>query len=50
MNKKDVGRKRMTLRINNKIYESVEKEASKLGISVNGYISMVLSKESEKTG
>jgi len=46
--KKDVERKRMTLRIDKNIYKGIERESKKLGLPVNSYISMVLYKEINK--
>lgn len=43
--------KRTTLRLKSDLYEKVEKEAQKIGVSVNALISMILSKEfKEKEG
>ncbi len=51
MNKTDVKeRRRTSLRLNEEIYKSVELEAKKLGLSMNGYISMILHKEMRNIG
>lgn len=51
MNKKDaVIRSRFTLRLNEDVDKKIAEKAKSLGISKNGYISMVLNKEVNKTG
>lgn len=41
-------RKQITLRLKSGLAERIEKKANELGISVNAYISMILSKETNK--
>jgi predicted HicB family RNase H-like nuclease len=51
MNTKDTKhKKRMTLRVNPKIYESVKEEADKRSVSMNVVISNILYDEFNKTG
>ena len=46
MNKKDINNKaRLTVRIDKKLNDRIEDEAINLGLTKNGYISMVLHKE-----
>lgn len=49
MIKKGVNRRRTSLRLKEDVYKAVEKESRELGISMNGYISMVLHREVNKT-
>ncbi|WP_405103125.1 toxin-antitoxin system HicB family antitoxin [Oceanobacillus sp. FSL H7-0719] len=48
MNKNDTNIKRLTVRINKDLNERIENEAINLGLTKNGFISMVLHKEFKK--
>lgn len=52
MSAKDVNRQkaRMTLRLDPKVYKEVERQAELLGLTKNGFVSMVLHKAINKTG
>lgn len=50
MIKNDTNRVRFTMRVDRKINEELEKKAASLGLSKNGYISMLLHKDINKTG
>lgn len=49
LNKNDINKKRLTLRIDARINDEIERRAHEIGISKNNFISMVLHKEIKKS-
>ena len=50
MNKNDITRSRVTLRIDSRINDEIERKAKELGIPKNSYISMILHQEVKRKG